>query len=519
MRLLNTTTFELHEFVERDIPHYAILSHRWEKEEVSFRDMQDGKGPEVAGFTKIKGCCAQAAADGWQHVWIDSCCIDKSSSAELSEAINSMFGWYQDAQVCYAYLSDVPAGDEDPSLKNSSFRKSAWFTRGWTLQELLAPMTVVFFNCDWIEIGTKSSLYNTIASVTGIRPLAAFQKACIAQKMSWLSRRSTTWVEDMAYCMMGLFGITMPPLYGEGQHAFVRLQLEILKRSDDESIFAWKSNIKLKNRRGGLIASFPYHFADSGDVERTDVIPNRPPFSMTNKGLCLELRLVKDDEFNFLALLNCKRQRGHGCLVLRLMKQGKYFERVHGELNTWLVDRQHHAELVYVKEEYYFRRPLACNPAYRHFSIRYRTLLTKSFSISDRYINAPVLSSTIPSSENAGDDWRADADGETLVFRSFVAVQEAALVFVKNTGERIFLFIHTDSGHQCGVNILVLDRDQPVKDMFKSCLTREPETGARIYLDRVTKPIGPGLSVSVSLRKTAKLGDILHIVDITTTET
>jgi hypothetical protein len=216
MYLLNTSTYTLHEFQGVSIPKYAILSHRWEGEEVSFRDMQNGKGPGMRSFAKIKGCCTQAAADGWKYVWIDSCCIDKSSSAELSEAINSMFKWYETAEVCYVYLSDVPANNEDPQLQDSAFRLSKWFTRGWTLQELLAPSVVIFFNCDWIDIGTKWSLYNTITSITKIEPLVGFKTACIAQKMSWVSQRETTRVEDMAYCMMGLFGVNMPPLYGEG---------------------------------------------------------------------------------------------------------------------------------------------------------------------------------------------------------------------------------------------------------------------------------------------------------------
>jgi hypothetical protein len=100
MHLLDTSTFEIYEFQSNGIPDYAILSHRWGGEEVSFRDLRDGRGPEMAGFAKLQGCCAQAASDGWQYVWIDSCCIDKSSSAELSEAINSMYRWYQNEQVC-----------------------------------------------------------------------------------------------------------------------------------------------------------------------------------------------------------------------------------------------------------------------------------------------------------------------------------------------------------------------------------------------------------------------------------
>ncbi|KAH7364549.1 hypothetical protein BKA65DRAFT_371585, partial [Rhexocercosporidium sp. MPI-PUGE-AT-0058] len=173
----------------------------------------------------------QALSDGWEWVWIDSCCIDKTSSAELSEAINSMFRWYREAQVCYAYLSDVPGGSdwETRQQSNSAFRKSQWFTRGWTLQELLAPEMVVFFDADWEDIGTKNSMQALLSSITGIDNFKDYALACIAKKMSWASNRETTREEDKAYCLMGLFAVNMPPLYGEGMAAFYRLQIEILK--------------------------------------------------------------------------------------------------------------------------------------------------------------------------------------------------------------------------------------------------------------------------------------------------
>ncbi|KUJ13974.1 uncharacterized protein LY89DRAFT_736976 [Mollisia scopiformis] len=127
MRLLNTKTLTLHYFAGKAVPDYVILSHRWEEEEVLFQDLQEGRGPKMSGYAKIEGCCAQARKNGWVYAWIDTCCIDKSSSAELSEAIYSMYRWYSDAQECYAYLSDVDAThDQIPG----QLRKSAWFTRG-----------------------------------------------------------------------------------------------------------------------------------------------------------------------------------------------------------------------------------------------------------------------------------------------------------------------------------------------------------------------------------------------------
>jgi hypothetical protein len=138
MRLLNTATLQLDKFCQ-DIPDYAILSHRWEDDEVSYQDLQANKTQDGAGYRKIQRCCEKALRDGYVWVWIDTCCIDKTSSAELSESINSMFKWYQAAAQCYAYLSDFEEVICEGSRWHPSFRDSLWFTRGWTLQELLAP--------------------------------------------------------------------------------------------------------------------------------------------------------------------------------------------------------------------------------------------------------------------------------------------------------------------------------------------------------------------------------------------
>ncbi len=163
MRLLHSTHLKLVEFMERDLPPYAILSHTWEMEEVSFQEMQSDDAKSRKGYSKIEGCCKVAAAWGFEYVWVDTCCIDKTSSAELSEAINSMFAWYQKADVCYVYLSDYPfPAQKDNSLMEQSFKNSRWFTRGWTLQELIAQESVVFFNSNWQDIGTKYSLGSLI---------------------------------------------------------------------------------------------------------------------------------------------------------------------------------------------------------------------------------------------------------------------------------------------------------------------------------------------------------------------
>lgn len=287
MRLLDTSTLKLHEFYDDEIPDYAILSHTWEEGEMSFQvldkaasapasDLSDNLHPFpsattlallaeesgcLPGYTKITRCCIMVASEGWKYVWVDTCCIDKTSSAELSEAINSMYRWYEEAQVCYVYMTDVSHASQE------SFQWSRWFTRGWTLQELLAPSTVVFYDDNWVEIGTRWSLRAQISRATGmtyesmIRP----KDSSIATKMSWASNRKTTRVEDIAYCLMGLFEINMPLLYGEGHKAFMRLQYEIMQsRDDDESIFAWR-DAGLSS--SGMFARSPAAFADSGDIQ------------------------------------------------------------------------------------------------------------------------------------------------------------------------------------------------------------------------------------------------------------
>ncbi|KAM5537001.1 hypothetical protein V8D89_009330 [Ganoderma adspersum] len=192
---------------------------------------------------KIKDACAVARKNGYRYIWIDSCCIDKSSSSELSEAINSMYKWYSLAAVCYAYLADVPPG-EDHRAKRSHFRRSRWFTRGWTLQELIAPISVEFLSKTWVPIGSKHALVELVESVTKINlkallhvePLDAFS---VAQRLSWAARRETTREEDRAYSLLGIFDINMPTLYGEGSHAFRRLQEQIMQRIPDPSLFMW----------------------------------------------------------------------------------------------------------------------------------------------------------------------------------------------------------------------------------------------------------------------------------------
>ncbi|KAM7189385.1 Heterokaryon incompatibility protein (HET) domain containing protein [Rhypophila sp. PSN 637] len=272
MRLIDTKTLHSQEFTGPKVPRYAILSHTWGDQELTYQDWlyvheQSPKRwgwthiPEeiqrlksTAGYTKVVKACEYARQhnSNCQWLWADTVCIDKSSSAELSEAINSMFEWYRRSEVCYALLVDVPPLSRDElarcSYRTSPFRRSRWFRRGWTLQELVAPWSVVFLSQDWTPLGTKSTLAKHIATITSIPESCLSgnwdrirEQTSIAQKMSWAAWRQTTRVEDQAYCLMGLFEINMPLLYGEGAKAFLRLQQEIIKQTADLSFLAWQS--------------------------------------------------------------------------------------------------------------------------------------------------------------------------------------------------------------------------------------------------------------------------------------
>ena len=155
MRLLNAKTLKLAQF-PRDTPQYAILSHTWGGQEVSYHEIERPMiRKHKKAFAKIIGCCRQALKDTLEWAWIDTCCIDKTSSAELSEAINSMYTWYRGSEICYVYLQDVP--DLAQGFPLQHFRSARWFTRGWCLQELIAPLAVEFYTAGWRDIGTKFS--------------------------------------------------------------------------------------------------------------------------------------------------------------------------------------------------------------------------------------------------------------------------------------------------------------------------------------------------------------------------
>ncbi|KAL4063530.1 hypothetical protein V8B97DRAFT_1876750 [Scleroderma yunnanense] len=333
------------EFRDDDSTDYAILSHRWTDQEVNYEEMVElakidaDEGDEIRqrdGYRKVLDSCEQAKKDRYEWLWVDTCCIDKRSSAELSEAINSMYRWYQNSTVCYAYLHDVPGlsfptRNDDERYPNSNGWPE-WFLRGWTLQEMIAPSNVQFFNKDWKHISDKRSLAGTLSHITRVPEHIltdglSSNRPCVAQIMSWAAKRVTTRVEDRAYSLLGLLDVNMPMLYGEGKKAFHRLQLEIIRMSNDQSIFAWASRTGAKPRTGSILADDPSFFRDCYEMELMDpdefidALKYRIPealhsteadpfgtFPITNRGIQIWMLICPMDgsDFVFEASLPCR---------------------------------------------------------------------------------------------------------------------------------------------------------------------------------------------------------------------
>ena len=331
-----------------DETKYAILSHRWIAQEVDYKEMvklgKMGKDErdeirQRGGYQKILKTCERAQKDGYGWLWVDTCCIDKRSSAELSEAINSMYRWYENAKVCYAYLQDIHGSSLPTERDYLRYPKlkgwPEWFSRGWTLQELIAPSNVQFFNKDWQSIGDKRALAPTLRSITGIPEHILIDglhgnRPCVAQIMSWAAHRTTTRMEDRAYSLMGLLDVNMPMLYGEGKKAFHRLQLEIIRALNDQTIFAWGWNMN-NEQPGSVLADDPSFFENCGKMELMGDdefiqyinahVPEEEPhsiedsrlgaFLVTNRGIqiWLLLRPHRGSRTRFQAWLPCRRGR------------------------------------------------------------------------------------------------------------------------------------------------------------------------------------------------------------------
>ncbi|KAH0439385.1 het domain protein [Colletotrichum camelliae] len=294
MWLINTTTLRLEEILDYSAVEYAILSDTWGDDEVSFKDMQDfTRAKKQAGFVKIATTCELALKEGLDYAWVDTCCIDKTSSAELSEAINAMFVWYRASAVCFVWLEDLaPSSSASKTTPNgkrlhdiAGMASCKWFSRGWTLQELIAPANIRFYDASWNFRFTKENNTSVLATITTIdvevlKMAKRLKDVLVAVRMSWAANRETTRPEDIAYCLLGIFDINMPMLYGEGEKAFQRLQEHIVNLHGDSSIFAWlapfRPPLPTQSFRG-LFATSPRQFAvvDPEDSEALECFASK----------------------------------------------------------------------------------------------------------------------------------------------------------------------------------------------------------------------------------------------------
>lgn len=292
MRLLlcsETGKFALQSFSDDDqIPPYAILSHTWglDNEEVSFEDMENNTGEDKPGYEKIRFCGEQASHDGLRYFWVDTCCIDKQNRAELSRSINSMFRWYRNATRCYVYLSDVSTSPVDadneynsqnPQLWELDFHKSRWFTRGWTLQELLAPASVEFFSQERKRLGDKNSLKEQICKITNIShsalqgdPLSCFS---VEKRLRWIEHRQTKLAEDKVYSLLGIFDVYILPLYGEGAasaHARLMNKLHKMQKCIQDLRLTDPRDDKkrIEDTKGGLLEDSYHWILENSDFQQ-----------------------------------------------------------------------------------------------------------------------------------------------------------------------------------------------------------------------------------------------------------
>ena len=251
IRLLHVETLQLHTFVDKAKPAYITASHRWTDHEISLQEYEQKTKLRSLGYWKIVEFCnlVRRLDIGVKYLWIDTCCIDKTNSEELSEAITSMYRWYKQSVLCLAYLSDL----KDPG-DDKAFLRSQWFRRGWTLQELIAPKTVVFIDRDWFMFGYKGpersrKLGKILSKLGDLNQLIATgnkipvkvlldreECANISDRHKWLwaENRDTFLVEDQAYCLMGIFGVSIDKRYGEGEDAMSRLKVAIKQRQTDK---------------------------------------------------------------------------------------------------------------------------------------------------------------------------------------------------------------------------------------------------------------------------------------------
>lgn len=417
--------------------------------------------------------------------------------------------------MCYAYLSDVEGCPEVgvgyesapgwPGLRNS-FARSKWFTRGWTLQELLAPRWIEFLDYQWNEIGTKFGLEKQIEAITKISHLFDFQNACIAQKMSWASNRETTRIEDQAYCLMGVFGVNMPLLYGEGQNAFIRLQYEILSKSDDESIFAWSN---LDEISLGLLASSPIYFADSSTVRQHEFFSRREPHALTNKGVELHIVVGQNEKRGptngpILATLNCINSSGQCVAFWMSPRNGSKYTR---DGSLFFVSEESTREtgehiVVWVEQDVLQLKTIDQDEWF-HITFKLSWLQASGFDLTQRYIWPPSPHTRFADTESD--------DEIFLVVRKFdkIGSSFAALNFRHESGDYFAVLVGL-APVRCWVELLrYREKGQirPVADIAREHGWPLSMDDKRTYQDIVSRdPPALGTSITARLKRVMNSG-------------
>jgi hypothetical protein len=448
MRLIDTRTIELAWFNDNEIPKYAILSHTWGADEVSYQEFvwiskaralsnliqssassagQDAQATLIlaamevmirgnsampsgsvseedlmkrVGYSKIIHAAEQARSQGCNYIWVDTCCIDKSSSAELQEAINSMFRWYRNAEVCIVYLGDVKPPHRHSYTTASDVARAAlkscrWVRRGWTLQELIAPVVCRFHFQDWTLMGEKMEVLEELADATGIpnhvlEDSRSISEISVAERMSWAAHRESTRIEDVAYCLLGIFDIHMPLLYGEGDKAFIRLQEQILRTTDDYSLFAWCDTTSQHSTCRGLLARKPEEFQYCRSIECENVVSTFP-IGLTPLGLRVQLEFLPDprDKSRVLAMIRSSNSMNQRLAIsLKCLDGGMQYARVDAgsiiPIDDWPTGQLH---TIYVRQKLSIPPDLTTTE-FRSFFIRRR--------ISNQIIPAVRIVSVIP---------------------------------------------------------------------------------------------------------------------------
>jgi len=315
----------MREFTDEDIPPYVIVSHRWREDEVTYQDFEHNTFSRRHGYHKIKESCRIALEANYNWVWLDTCCIDKRNFTELNEAINAMYKWYQKASLCVAYLFDYVHGHDE--LANSS-----WFTRCWTLQELIAPRRVEFYDQNWKFFGSKNRLCEQIATITWIgvevlRCRADPTTACtVAVRLSWAARRKASRVEDEAYSLLGLFALSMPTLYGSGEKAFQMFLEEVLRRTGDVTSLVWNKPLESHaTSLSGLLPSSPAAYASKRCARTTGSLSRS--LSVVADGIELDVLTIPYTLGSFLCILDCRPaddETQYAILLAQLETDGEY---------------------------------------------------------------------------------------------------------------------------------------------------------------------------------------------------